>query len=297
MSNSDYCSSISDNSEKLNLLRLHLRERGFFHLRFRGILLGLAILVLVSGLLLFAITTVRETHTSTDTSTFTDAAPRGGFEYYGWTGSYSSPTQIIVGTSGIADLMLLTTPWRDFNSWVCHHMLAPGYTLNCAGFGGGNYFNLTILYSYLQTNQSQIAYSQTIVDQNLTLTSLSYHVTNWSDVTAILAHIGSGISRDFYQTTVTHQTISYPLLGYTEMPGTIFTLPSISIGLMVASSASLVILSMTQLRLHPSSRSVQYKGSAAQKCPGCGGENLFFTERCRHCGRILHETPPMMKAR
>ena len=269
-------------------------------MRLRRVLFGLAILVLVSGIFLFAITTVRQTRTSGGTSFSNGPVRGGGFGYSGITESYNTPPQIIVGTSGIADLMILTTPWRDFNSWVCHHMptpqLAPGYTWNCASFGGGDNFNLTILNSYLQTNQSRIAYSRTIVDQNVSLTSLAFHVTSWTDVTIVLIQLGSGWTRDYWQTTVTNQTTSYPLLGYIEGSGTIFTLPNVSIGLITVGAASLVILSLLQLRLHPSSRSVRNKGSAG-KCPECGGENLFFAEKCRHCGRTLHETPPMVEAR
>lgn len=266
-------------------------------MRLRKILLGPAILILVSGIFLFAITTIRETHTSGGTSFSNGPIQGGGFTYSGITEAYNSPPQIIVGTSGIASLMILTTPWRDFNSWVCHHMptpqLAPGYTWNCAGFGGGNDFNVTLLYSYLQTNQSKIAYSQTVVDQNVSLTSLPYHVARWTDVTIVLAELGSGWVRDYWQTTVTNQTISYPLVGYTEKPGAMFTLPNISMGLMAAGVASVVILSVALVRPSPS-RLMPYKGSAAGKCPGCGGENLFFAERCRHCGRTLHETPSMV---
>ena len=93
----------------------------------------------------------------------------------------------------MADLMILTTPWKDFNNWVCNQLpiqqLAYGLTWSCAHFGGGAYFNITILYAYLQTHQSQIAYSQTIVDQNITLSSIGYHVTSPTQVTIVLAHL------------------------------------------------------------------------------------------------------------
>ncbi len=259
-------------------------------MRFRRVLLGLAILILVSGLFLFAITTVRETRTSGGTSLSNGPVLGGGFSYSGVTEAYNTPPQIVVGTSGVADLMILTTPWRDFNSWVCHHMptpqLAPGFTWSCESFGGGSGFNITILDSYLQTNQSKIAYSQTIVDQNVSLASLAYHVTSWSDVTIILVQLGSGWTSDYWQMTVTNQTTSYPLTGYIERAGTIFTLPNISIGLIAAGAASLVVLSVTQFRLHPPRRSEQRQGSNTGKCPACGGENLFFADKCRHCGRL-----------
>jgi len=270
-------------------------------LRFRRVLFGLAILILVSGIFLFAITTIRETRTSGGTSFSNGPVRGGGFGYSGITESYNIPPQIIVGTSGIADLLILTTPWRDFNSWVCHHMptpqLAPGFTWSCASFGGGSNFNLTILYSYLQTNQSQIAYSQTIVNQNVSLNLLPYHVTSWSDVTIVLVQLGSGWTRDYWQTTVTNQTTSYPLLGYTEGSGTTFTLPNISIGLIAAGVASLVILGVEQQRLHTSPRSKDYQGSAVRKCSECGGDNVFFAKRCQHCGHTLHDTPRIMEAR
>ncbi len=218
-------------------------------MRFRRVLFGLAILILVSGILLFAITIFHETHTSTSISTFKGDLLPGGFGYGPATFPLDSSTQSIIGTSGIADLIILTTPWKDFNNWVCNQLpaqqLAYGLTWSCANFGGGAYFNLTLLYTYLQTHQSQIAYSQTIV----------------------------------------------------ERPGTIFALSNIAMGLVAAGAAGIAILSVAQQRLQPSSRSEHYKGSATRKCLGCGGENLFYAKKCRHCGRTLHETPPMVETR
>jgi hypothetical protein len=270
-------------------------------LRFRRVLFGLTILILVSGILLFAITIFHETHTSTSISTFRGDIPGGGFGYGPAALASGDSSESIIGTSGMAVLIILTTPYKDFNNWVCNQLpvqqLAYGITWSCANFGGGAYFNITILYAYLQTHQSQIAYSQTIVDQNITLSSIASHVTRATDATVVMAHLGTSPTKEFYQTTVTNQTISYPLIGYTERPGTIFTLPSLSIGLVTAGAASLAIVSVAQHRLLPSSKSVHYKGSAAQKCPGCGGENLFYAEKCRHCGRTLHETPPLVEAR
>ena len=270
-------------------------------MRFRRVLFGLAILILVSGILLFAITIFHETHTSTSISTFKGDLLPGGFGYGPATFPLDSSTQSIIGTSGIADLIILTTPWKDFNNWVCNQLpaqqLAYGLTWSCANFGGGAYFNLTLLYTYLQTHQSQIAYSQTIVDQNITLSSIDYHVTTPTDVTIILAHLGKSQTKEFYQTTITKQTISYPIIRYAERPGTIFALSNIAMGLVAAGAAGLAILSVAQQRLQPSSRSEHYKGSATRKCLGCGGENLFYAKKCRHCGRTLHETPPMVETR
>jgi hypothetical protein len=269
-------------------------------LKFHRVLLPLAIIILVSGVFLFALTTVRETLTSGGTSRATYEALGGTFGYGGITEAYNAPPQSIVGTSGIAVLMILTTPFRNFNSWVCNHMpppqLDPEDVWSCANFGGGNGFNITILYSYLQTNQSQIAYSQTIVDQNVSLTSLSYHVSSWTDVTTVLAQLGSGWATDYSQVTVTNETTSYPLIGYTESPGTIFSLPNISLGLIGIGVVGLILLSVAQPRLHPSPRSERSRGSTTRKCPSCGSENLFFANKCRHCGRVLDDARPMIEA-
>src|SRR6266566_5066075 len=92
-------------------------------MKFRTVLLGLAILILVSGSFIFAITIVRETHTSTQTSTFNGDLLAGGFGYGPATFPLDSSTQSIIGTSGMADLIILTTPWKDFNNWVCNQLL------------------------------------------------------------------------------------------------------------------------------------------------------------------------------
>src|SRR6266481_72871 len=48
--------SIRNNSERVKFLRRRSKERGFLLLRFRRVLFGPVILILVSGILLFAIT-------------------------------------------------------------------------------------------------------------------------------------------------------------------------------------------------------------------------------------------------
>ncbi len=114
--------SIRNNSERVKFLRRRSKERGFLLLRFRRVLFGLAILILVSGILLFAITIFHETHTSTSISTFKGDLLPGGFGYGPATFPLDSSTQSIIGTSGIADLIILTTPWKDFNNWVCNQL-------------------------------------------------------------------------------------------------------------------------------------------------------------------------------
>jgi hypothetical protein len=255
-------------------------------LRIRKPLVVLAILVLASGLSLFAIATFRETRTSTSISGSAGGVSSQYFQYSGETLSPDNPPQVIVGTTGIADLIILKTPWRDFNDWICHQpqvsQLLPGGTSDCAHFWGGD-INVTILYSYLQTHQSQIAYSQTIANQNVTL---DYPVSKTTDVTIVLAPIGSGIVRYYFQQTRTNQTLTYPLIGYSERPGTIWNLTSISLGLVSAGTAGLLGV-LIQFRAHSERRTKMDDELAMQKCSMCGHESLFFAEKCNHCGTIL----------
>jgi hypothetical protein len=255
-------------------------------LRFRRILLTLAILVLISGLFLFAISTVRETHTSTSTGWYNAPVQAGTFSYGGATMPENPSMTTIIGTSGIADLMILMASYQDFSRWVCHFVPSSDTYSRCVRFGG-NYFNITVLYSYLQTNQSQIAYSQTIVDENITLASIAYHVTTPTNVTIVLAHMGSGWVRDFGQTTVTNQTVSYPLIGYTERYGTPSTLTSIYLGLIISGIAGIVAVALLWSRFEPRHDLKPSQGTAMQACPHCGGQNLFFAKQCQHCGKPL----------
>jgi hypothetical protein len=254
-------------------------------LKSRRLFLGLAIAVTVFGTLLFGLSLVKQINTSTDTSTYHGGMPGTGFSYGGLIESYNIPPQMIVGTSGIEDLMILNIPWHDFNEWVCHHLTT---VYNCTNFGGGNWFNITLLYTYLQANQSQVAYSQTIVDQNISLTALPYHVANWKQVTIVTVNVGPGQTRDYGQTVITNQTTTYPLLGYTEQPETILALPNVSIVLIVFGAVSLVFLEVARSKADSARRLGRHRGSAPQKCPKCGGENLFFAEKCNHCGHVFN---------
>jgi hypothetical protein len=260
-------------------------------LRFRKPLLILAIIILVSGLLLFAVSTVRETHTSTQSSWYNAPAQAGTFSYGGATLPLGNSRQTIIGTSGIADLIILAMPYQNFSDWVCHFVPSYDTYSRCVRFGGDR-LNVTILYSYLQTHQSQIAYSQTIVDENITLDSIAYHVINPTDVTLILAYLGSGWVREYGRTTVSNETISYPLIGYTERPGTSWTLPNISLGLIISGIAGIVAVALLWSRFEPPRTTAAYQGTTMQACPHCGGENLFFAKKCQHCGRTLHEEMP-----
>jgi hypothetical protein len=260
-------------------------------LRFRKPLLVLAIVTLVSGLLLFAVSTVRETHTSTQFFSYKAAAQAGTFSYGGATLPLGNSRQIIIGTSGIADLIILANAYQNFSDWVCHFVPSYDTYSRCVNFGGDR-LNVTILYSYLQTHQSQIAYSQTIVDENITLDSIAYHVINPTDVTLILAYLGSGWVTEYGRTTVSNQTVSYPLIGYTERPGTSRTLPNISLGLILSGIAGIVAVASLWSRFEPPRTTATYQGTTMQACPHCGGENMFFAKKCQHCGRILHEEIP-----
>ena len=255
-------------------------------MRFRRILLTVAILVLTSGLFLFAISTVRETHTSTQKSSYNAPVQSGTFSYGGVTLPLNPSTTIIVGTSGIADLMILNIPYQIFSEWVCHFVPSSDTYSRCVLYGG-NYFNITVLYSYLQTNQSQLAYSQTIVNENITLASIAYHVTTRTNVTIVLAHMGSGWVRDYGQTTVTNQTVSYPIIGYTERYGASSTLTSIYLGLIISGITGIVAIALLRSSFEPRHELKQSQGTAMQACPYCGGQNLSFAKQCQHCGKPL----------
>ncbi len=257
-------------------------------MKIRKPLLVIAIFILATGLFLFANATVRQTHSSSSSSSSNGPSWGQVFEYSGETLTPDNPPQFIVGTTGVADIIILNTPFRDFSTWVCHQL--PGYTLDCASFGGGNNFNLTILNSYLQTHQSQIVYSKIIVDQNVTL---DYHVGTPTDVTIVLAHIGSGMTRDYWQLTKSNQTLTYPLLGYTERLGSTWNLTNVSLGIITAGAIGL-IFALISFKTHPLRKSRPYQGSETQKCPQCGQENLFFAEKCLHCGSILRDETPMV---
>lgn len=258
-------------------------------MRIRRVLLGLAIFILATGIFLFASSTVRERHTSSIRSGSAGPGFGQSFEYSGETLTPDNPPQVIVGTTGMANLIILNTPFRGFSNYVCQHLPGLEKALGgCDSFGGGSGFNITILNSYLQTHKSQIVHSQIIVDENVTL---DYPVTTRSDVTIVLAHMGFGIARDFWQSTMANQTLTYPVLGYTERAGTAWSLPNMSLALVAAGTVGLIV-TLTQFKTSSLRMSRSYQGSATQKCSACDNENLFFAERCLHCGSILHaETP------
>ena len=257
-------------------------------MRFQRIFLGLAILILISGLSLFAISTFREVRSSTLTTTIIGVVESQQFSY-GPLPPSSSPQVSILGTTGVGELIVLLTSFQDFNNWVCHQIpkqqLAYGLTYpNCAHFSG-SYFNNTLLYSYLQTHSSQIAYSQTIVDENITVSSINYHVSTWTDATLVFAHMGSGLVRDFGLTSVTNRTTNYPLIGYAEPTGTIWSLSNISLGL-ITGGTGLLAATVASSKLEALGLGLR-REPATLKCLRCGNENLFFAPKCLHCGSIL----------
>ena len=203
------------------------------------------------------------------------------FGYIGRTLTLDNPPQIIVGTNGIADLIVLRTSSQDFGIWICQQPPISGSISDCPT---RIYHNVTVLEAYLQKHQSQIGYSQTIVDQNVTL---DYHVTTPTNVTIVLAHVGSGLTRDFWKTTWTNRTLSYPLLGYMERPGTIWSLPNISLGLIAAGIVSIVVAIVAFKPLPRQWKPYRGPAPVTQQCPQCGRQNLFFAEKCIHCGSIL----------
>lgn len=271
-------------------------------MRFQRIFLGLAILILISGLSVFAISTFQEVRSSTHTSTFNGVVESQQFSY-GPLPPSGSPQVTILGTTGVGELIVLLTSFQDFNNWVCHQLptqqLSYGLTYpDCSHFGGG-YFNNTLLYSYLQTHSSQIAYSQTVVDENITVSSINYHVSTWTDATLVFAHMGSGLVRDFGLTSVTNRTTNYPLIGYNEPTGTIWGLSNISLGLIAGGigllAAGLLAATMASSKLELTREQGLRRGPATQKCPQCGNENLFFAPKCLHCGNMLPKEEAKME--
>ncbi len=205
------------------------------------------------------------------------------FGYIGRTLTPDNPPQIIIGTNGTADLIILKTPGYDFTNWISQQPQISGSISDCPT---RFFFNVTTLASYLRTHQAQIAYSQTIVDPNVTV---DYPLTKPTNVTIAWAHMGSGWTRDYWSTTMTNRTLTYPLLGYTERPGTAWSLPNISLGLLAAGIVSLVVV---VIELKPDEllqwKPVRGPAPVTRECPECGRQNLFFAEKCLHCGSILH---------
>lgn len=116
--------------------------------------------------------------------------------------------------------------------------------------------------------------------------TLDYRVTTPTDVTIVLAHLGSGWTRNYWQVTKSNQTTTYPLIGYSERPGTVWNLTNISLGLVSAGTAGLLV-ALFQFRAGSVRKTKMYDGPAMQKCSVCGRENLFFAEKCIHCGSDL----------
>lgn len=109
---------------------------------------------------------------------------------------------------------------------------------------GSTYPNLTFLESYLQAHPKDILFSRTIVDENVTL---DYPVSSSTNVTIVLAHLGSGTTVDSWTSTTTQETSSYPMLGYVEHAGSTFwSLPNISLGLIVIGVAGIIATRVSQ---------------------------------------------------
>jgi len=268
------------------------------HLRFRRAFLLLAIITLISGIALFAISTVRETKTSWSNDSTYGPNPPSVFSYGGATLGSDNPTQVTIGSTGMADLMILTAPWQDFNGWVCQHTPATTIVpIDCSNFVPGGWFNLTTLYSFFQTHPSNIAYSQTIFDQNVTVSSLAYHPTSPTEVIIVLAQIGPSVARYFLSFTwTTFQGTYYPLIGYSEPHGTTWSLPNLSLGVLAAGIVSLVTLAVLRPKLDPTIPSKMHSQVVTRQCPNCGRENLSFASNCSHCGAILRRDIERMEA-
>lgn len=236
--------------------------------------------------MLFATSLVQDTYRQTATSRAFENSLGNTFEYNGVILTPENPRHVVIGTTGTADLILLKTPFRDFSNYVCMEGNFEPSLKACAGFVGGfSGFNHTILESYLQTRHPQIAYSQTIVDQNVTL---NYPVTSTTEFTIILTQLGPGNPINYWEFSSTNQTLTYPLLGYSERPGTFWSLPTMSLGL-IAGGAITLAAALIQSKPALSYEPKPYDVSATRICPRCGRENLFFSAKCHHCGVILDD--------
>lgn len=129
-------------------------------------------------------------------------------------------------------------------------------------------------------------FSRTIVNENL---SVAYPVAAPTNVTIIMAHIGTNATRDYWRSSTTHQTLRYPILGYTEnAAGTIGSLPNIAQGTIYASAAAIVAVAV-QWKMLSSPRPKSPPAPIFENCPVCGHENMSFAGKCSHCGRSLKE--------
>jgi hypothetical protein len=191
--------------------------------------------------------------------------------------------QLVVGTTGTANLIILNTPFRQFNNWVCHQpevtMLSTG-AIDCDHFGGGD-INATVLYRYLSAHQSEIISSRLIADQNVTL---DYPIAS-TNVSIALTFLGSGVTKYYWRQTETTQTFIYPLIGYGEPSGAFWSLFNISYGLIAAGGAGLIVV-LTRLNSIAPAPTIS-RGQIVQKCPQCGQQNLSFAEQCNNCGSAL----------
>ena len=216
--------------------------------RTRKLLLGLAIVILVSGLFLLANATIIPRETRWSTRSFSHYGPTSGQSFVllgGAVLSPENPPHITVGTAGASVVFVLKTSYEDFSRWVClqiRYIHSP----NCdVEFLAGSEFNVTVLNSYLQAHQAEIVYSQVIIGRNSTL---DYRVAVPTNVTIVLAPVGPIMSSHYYQITWTNQTLSYPLLGWTEAAaGTPWTLTTISAGLIATGSVPLVLASSRRI--------------------------------------------------
>ncbi len=238
-------------------------------------------LTLTIGLFLYGASTVQETGYEAGTRTANPPVPPHTFSYDGETLGDSSHQQEIVGTTGVADIMILNTSVWDFSGWMC-----PVAHQGCGGWGEfANYLNITYLDSYLQTHSAQLMFSRTIINENLTVV---YPVSAPTNVTIVMAHIGSNATRDFWMGSWTHQTLSYPILGYTEnAAGTIRSLPNIALGTIFASLAAIIVVAKW-MRGSPPQPLFSSKG-IFEKCPVCRYQNLSFARKCLRCGHPLKE--------
>ena len=258
-------------------------------MRRRTLLPAIGILFLVSGLFLAANATIIPHDTSLSLQRF-GTGMFGHGQYFTFTGATltpNNPPQIVVGTTTVGDAFILATSAREFSSWICYQLPASSFSMShydCSAGDLGGDFNTTILDAYLQTHPSAVVNSNVVIGQNVTL---DYRVAAATNVTIVFARMTPANSTDYLGLTYSSQSVIYPVIGWTERSGSIFSLLNLSIGL--ASAGAVIVGVSIQITRPSSSISLLRRMPALGKCARCGGENLAFADKCRHCGTIIGE--------
>ncbi len=250
----------------------------------RRVLLSIALLLVSSGLFLFANTTIIPHQTKTNASALSSQFT--GYDHWfalmgGGVRIPNDQREITVGTSGIGTFFVMQASFEDFACYAAQTQFTYSSSDCRPGtWAPGSYSNTAILSSYIQSRHVEIPYSRVLSEEN---TTIDYSVARPANFTIIFLPMLTTSTSSYYQIASTNSTITYPYLGWTERQNTPLSLFSISI---LVSSIGAVALAIPLLRQKP--RKLKHnKVSAIQRCPFCGRENMFFAAKCNHCGNML----------